>query len=276
VSKIPIEYGYVKCKTALSKSMLPGLDYSLNPYVGCGHGCIYCYAKATLRDEVKALKWGRFVLVKRGLIETLAKEVLRKPRGIVGLSTVTDPYQPIEEREKLSRRCLEVLIRRGFYVSIQTKSKLVLRDLDLIRLGKLDVGLTITTMDDYLASLIEPGASKPSERAETLRKLSEEGVETWLFLGPIIPELNDLEGSIREVVEVAYETKSELIVDKLNLRRWVLDGMRPFLDEYRPKLAEKLPMMLKPNSQYLRTLHDRVRRICDEYGLKYSLFDFTK
>lgn len=276
MSVISIEYGYVKCKTALSKSMLPGLDYSLNPYVGCGHGCIYCYAKATLRDEVKALKWGRFVLVKKGLIEVLAKEVLRKPRGIVGLSTVTDPYQPIEEEVKLSRRCLEVLVRRGFSVSIQTKSKLVLRDLDLIRLGDFDVGLTITTMDDYLGSLIEPRASKPSERAETLRRLSEEGVETWLFLGPIIPELNDSEESIREVVEVAYETRSDLIVDKLNLRMWVLNSMKPFLDEYKPGLAEKLPLMLKPNSQYLRMLHDRVKRICNEYGLKHSLFDFTQ
>jgi len=271
-----IEYGYVKCKTALSKSALPGLDYSLNPYVGCGHGCIYCYAKATLRDEVKALKWGRFVLIKRGLVEVLAKEALRKPKGIVGLSTVTDPYQQIEEVTKLSRKCLEVLVKRGFKVSIQTKSKLVLRDLDLITLGGFDVGLTITTMDDYLASLMEPRASKPSERAEALKRLSEEGVETWLFLGPIIPELNDSEESIHEVVEVASETGSELIVDKLNLRRWVLDGMKPFLDEYKPKLAEKLPMMLKPNSQYLRMLHDRVKRICNEHGLNYSLFDFTK
>ncbi len=276
MSGIPIEYGYVKCKTALSKTMLPGLDYSLNPYVGCSHGCIYCYAKATLRDEVKALKWGKFVLVKRGLIEVLAKEVLRKPRGVVGLSTVTDPYQPIEEELKFSRRCLEILIRRGFNVSIQTKSRLVLRDLDLIKPGDFDVGLTITTMNDYLASQIEPNASKPSERAETLRRLSEEGVETWLFLGPIIPELTDSEKNIREVVEVAYETKSTLIVDKLNLRKWVLECMKPFLDEYKPGLAEKLPAMLKPNSQYLRMLHDRVKRICKEYHLNYRLFDFTQ
>lgn len=276
MNSTPIEYKYVSCKTALSKSMLQGLDYSLNPYVGCGHGCIYCYAKATLRDEAKALKWGKFVWIKKNLVEVLAKEVLRKPKGIVGLSTVTDPYQPIEEKVKLSRKCLEILVRRGFKVSIQTKSSLVLRDLDLIKLGGFDVGLTITTMDDYLASLIEPRASKPSERAEALRRLSEENVETWLFLGPIIPELNDSDESIREVVEVAYETKSELIVDKLNLRMWVLDGMKPLLDEYKPKLAEKLPLLLKPNSQYLRTLHGRIKRICDEYSLKYTLFDYTK
>jgi len=269
-----VEYGEVRCRTALSKSRLPGLDYALNPYVGCEHGCLYCYARATLRDEAKALRWGRFVLVKKGLVERLAREVLRKPKGVVGLSTVTDPYQPIEARLRLTRRCLEILVRKGFPVSIQTKSKLVLRDLDLIKAGKVDVGMTITTMDDSLASMVEPRSSRPSERAEALRKLAEEGVETWVFLGPIIPRLNDSEESIRRVVEVAYETGSELIVDKLNLRKWVLESLAPLLDRLYPGLKWELPDMLRPGSGYLRALYRRVERVCRSYGIEYGRFRF--
>ena len=269
-----VEYGEVRCRTALSKSRLPDLDYALNPYVGCQHGCLYCYARATLRDEAKALRWGRFVLVKKGLVERLAREVLRKPKGVVGLSTVTDPYQPIEARLRLTRRCLEILVRKGFPVSIQTKSKLVLRDLDLIKAGKVDVGITITTMDDSLASMVEPRSSKPSERAEALRRLAEEGVETWVFLGPIIPRLNDSEESIRRVVEVAYETGSELIVDKLNLRKWVLEGLAPLLDRLYPGLKWELPDMLRPGSSYLQELYRRVEHICRSYGIEYDRFRF--
>jgi len=269
-----VEYGEVRCRTALSKSRLPGLDYALNPYVGCEHGCLYCYARATLRDEAKALRWGRFVLVKKGLVERLAREVLRKPKGVVGLSTVTDPYQPIEARLRLTRRCLEILVRKGFPVSIQTKSKLVLRDLDLIKAGKVDVGMTITTMDDSLASMVEPRSSRPSERAEALRRLAEEGVETWVFLGPIIPRLNDSEESIRRVVEVAYETGSELIVDKLNLRKWVLESLAPLLDRLYPGLKWELPDMLRPGSGYLRELYRRVERVCRSYGIEYGRFRF--
>jgi len=269
-----VEYGEVRCRTALSKSRLPDLDYALNPYVGCEHGCLYCYARATLRDEAKALRWGRFVLVKKGLVERLAREVLRKPKGVVGLSTVTDPYQPIEARLRLTRRCLEILVRKGFPVSIQTKSKLVLRDLDLIKAGKVDVGMTITTMDDSLASMVEPRSSRPSERAEALRRLAEEGVETWVFLGPIIPRLNDSEESIRRVVEVAYETGSELIVDKLNLRKWVLESLAPLLDRLYPGLKWELPDMLRPGSSYLRELYRRVERICRSYGIEYVRFRF--
>jgi len=269
-----VEYGEVRCRTALSKSRLPDLDYALNPYVGCEHGCLYCYARATLRDEAKALRWGRFVLVKKGLVERLAREVLRKPKGVVGLSTVTDPYQPIEARLRLTRRCLEILVRKGFPVSIQTKSKLVLRDLDLIKAGKVDVGMTITTMDDSLASMVEPRSSRPSERAEALRRLAEEGVETWVFLGPIIPRLNDSEESIRRVVEVAYETGSELIVDKLNLRKWVLESLAPLLDRLYPGLKWELPDMLRPGSSYLQELYRRVERICRSYGIEYVRFRF--
>lgn len=199
---------------------------------------------------------------------------MRKPKGVVGVGTVTDPYQPLEKRLKLTRKCIEVLTRKGFPVSIQTKSKLVLRDLHLLKSGNVDVGLTITTMDERLASLMEPGASKPIDRAEALKVLSEEGVETWLFLGPIIPGLNDSEDSIRRVVEVAYEVGCELIYDQLNLRRWVLDRLKHLLDRVEPGLGDRVPLLLRPDSWYLRRLHSIVEKVCREYGVRCVRFRY--
>ncbi|PKK81372.1 MAG: hypothetical protein CVT47_02760, partial [Thermoplasmata archaeon HGW-Thermoplasmata-2] len=120
----------VVCRTALSDSGLEGLDYSLNPYKGCAHGCIYCYAPDITHVE---RAWGTFVDAKMNVAEVLEQETRTKRRGVVGLGTVTDPYQSLEEKYKLTRKCLEILAKRKWPVCIQTKSALVLRDVDLLK-----------------------------------------------------------------------------------------------------------------------------------------------
>ena len=120
----------VICKTALSKSNLPGLDYSLNPYRGCQHNCAYCYVPNVLR--IKRSNWGNFVYIKKNIPTVLSKELRNKKQGVVALSTVTDPYQPIEKKFKLTRYCLEQLLKIDFPVCLQTKSSLISRDLDII------------------------------------------------------------------------------------------------------------------------------------------------
>lgn len=263
-----VEYSNMNCKTALSPSKLPGLRYSLNPYLGCEHGCVYCYSPSTLRDEWMGLNWGKFVRAKQNIVEVLAREVKRKPKGTVGVSTVCDPYQPLEAKLELTQKCIELLSRHGFPVSIQTKSSLVLRDADLIVPEKFDVGVTITTMDRELAGKIEPQASPPEARAQTLEEFSSRGVETWLFLGPIIPALNDGEDSLKQVIEVAHRTRSRLIYDRLNLRRWVLDRLTPVLKEERPELTERLPDLIRGQSEGWRKVFSNVESICRELGVK--------
>ena len=263
-----VEYSSIACKTALSPSRLPGLRYSLNPYVGCEHGCRYCYSPSTLRDEWMGLNWGKFVRAKLNIVEVLAREAKRKPKGTVGVSTVTDPYQPIEARLELTRKCIELLSKHDFPVSIQTKSGLVLRDADLIVPEKFDVGVTITTMDRGLAGLLEPGAPPPDVRAQVLEEFSLRGVETWLFMGPIIPELNDAEESLRQVIEVAARTKSRLIYDRLNLKRWVIDRLGPVLEEEKPGLVERLPSLIREGSGPWHRICSRVEAICSELGVK--------
>jgi len=256
-----VEYGRIRVSRALSRSGLYDLDYAYNPYVGCEHGCLYCYARCFTRGRA-AERWGEVVYVKENVVDVLRGEVRRLRRGVVGVSTITDPYQPVEAREGLTRAGIEVLAEAGFRVSVQTKSDLVLRDLDLLARwrDRVDVGLTVTTVRDEVAALIEPRAPPPSRRARALLELSEAGVETWVFLGPIIPGVNDDPGSIRGVVEVARSTGSKLYFDYLRLRPGVEASLRRVLDAF--------PRALSVTPEWRARVRRLVESICSEVGVE--------
>ena len=263
-----MEYGIVLCKTALSTSRLPGLKYSLNPYFGCEHGCLYCYSPSVFRRENIARSWGTFAKGKSNIPEVLARELQHNEKGTVGVSTVTDPYQPLESRLQLTRTCLEVLRKHDFNVSIQTKSSLVLRDLDLVSGPKFEVGVTITTMDSTLASKIEPRASPPDARREILQRCCEKNVQTWIFLGPIIPCLNDNRENIEQIIRIAKTTNSRILFDRLNLRPWVMENLSSFLTKEAPELLEDLSLLLSTKSDYWKRTSAMVESICRDLGVR--------
>ena len=148
-----------RARSILSKSGIPGIDYCINPYTGCSHGCKYCYATFLKRFTGHEEAWGSFVDVKINAPEILQRQMKNAPRGNIMISSVTDPYQPVEDQYKLTRQCLEVLLAYQFPVSILTKSSLVLRDLDLIkRFKEMEVGITITTDNDKIREIFEPNA----------------------------------------------------------------------------------------------------------------------
>ncbi len=214
----------VSCTTALTRTRLPGLDYALNPYRGCSIGCVYCYAPSVLREE---RPWGRFVDVKRNVPAVLAKELKRAARGVVGIGTVTDGYQPLEARYRLTRYCLEQLARVDFPVSIQTKSSLVLHDLELLRRFKdVEVGITITTMDEAMRRRFEPFSSPAPRRIEALRTLNAAGIRTWAFVGPILPGATDttVEPLLRAVRDAGT---IHVMVDRLRFRPGVWERLEP-------------------------------------------------
>jgi DNA repair photolyase len=173
---------------------------------------VYCYAPAILRES---RPWGTFVEPKENIAQALREQLPKLKKGLVGVGTVTDPYQPAEAKHKLTRACLEILAEAGWPVSIQTKSDLVLRDLDLLKRMDAEVGFTITTTNDDFSKRFEPGASLPSQRLEALRKLSSSGVRTWVFIGPIIPEVTDCE----RIVKLAAVAGAKLVwADRLRLK----------------------------------------------------------
>jgi len=220
--------------TALSKSGLPGLDYALNPYLGCVHACIYCYARLYTHDRRVSENWGKIVIVKENIIEVLNSEVKRLRKGVVGIGTITDAYQPIEAVYKLTREAVRILLSNGFKVSIQTKNPLILRDIDVLTSGKelVDIGFTITSVKCSKSRLMEPNAPCPEARIEALRKLSRLGFKTWVFYGPIIPGFNDDEDTITSLVDIVSETNSVLYYDPLHLKPFMKDPKHPLSSLY--------------------------------------------
>src|SRR4051794_39832062 len=205
------EYRETLCKSALNQVSGMPFRWSLNPYRGCVHGCHYCYARASHTylgmnaDDDFETK----IVVKSNMPEVLRQELRRRSwtRERVAIGTATDAYQPCEGRYRLTRHCLEALRDHDTPVSIVTKSTLILRDLDL--LAELAQGpgatvyFTITTVDDGLWRLIEPGTPPPLKRLKVLRRLSSEGVRCGVFLAPILPGITDSAESIEAVAAAA-------------------------------------------------------------------------
>lgn len=195
-------------KTILSRSQV--YDYALNPYVGCSHACVYCYARFMKRFSGHRESWGEFVDVKINAPELLKKETRRKKTGRVWISGVCDPYQPIEKRYELTRQCLEILIERDWPVTIQTKSPLVLRDLDLIKKAKdIEVGFSIATADEGIRRIFEPKAPPIQIRINALSQIHSEGIKAYAMIAPILPYCEGLVEKLRMVVDY-------VIIDRMN------------------------------------------------------------
>ena len=218
-----------RARSILSKSGIPGIDYCVNPYTGCSHGCKYCYATFMKRFTGHMEPWGSFVDVKINAPEVLRRQLKNAPRGNVMISSVTDPYQAIENQFKITRRCLEVLLEFQFPVSILTKSSLVLRDLDLIKKFKeMEVGITITTDDDKIREIFEPNAPSIESRIHALKELSEDGVKTYAFIGPLLPmnpeALAEKIGPYIQSVlidRMNYASKTSKIYESRKLKQWL-------------------------------------------------------
>ncbi len=217
----------VEAKTILSKSQI--YDYALNAYVGCQHQCLYCYAKFMRRFTGHREPWGAFVDVKINAPELLAREVKKKKKGRVWISGVCDAYQPLEKKYLLTRRCLEILVEQGWPVTIQTKSPLVLRDIDILkRAADAEVGFTITTADEKVRRIFEPGAPPVAARVEALGILHAEGIRTFVMIAPLLPHADGLVDMLKGRVDHA-------LIDRYNYHYadWAYKkhGMHQALDE---------------------------------------------
>jgi DNA repair photolyase len=222
----------IKVKSILTRSGIPGVDYCINPYVGCYHGCKYCYATFMKRFTGHTDEWGSFVDVKINAPEVLQKELRRKEKGRVIISSVTDAYQPVEGKYKITRQCLEVLSEHQYEVDILTKSPLVLRDIDILkRIRDIDVGITITTDDDRIRKVFEPNAPPINTRINALKRLHENGIKTYVFIGPVLPMNPD--ALVEKIAPYAggvlidrmnYISKTVSIYRSMNLTRWLDRG----------------------------------------------------
>jgi DNA repair photolyase len=228
----------VYAKSILSKSKV--FDYTVNPYIGCEHGCTYCYARFMKRYTGHKEEWGQFVDVKINAASVLQQELMKKSPGRIWISGTCDAYQPVEKKYELTRKCLAILTRHGWPVTVQTKSPLVERDLDVLKkINDVEVGFTITTGDDRVREVFEPNSSSIDERIEALANLHSVGIRTFAMIAPLLPKAEGL--VFRLSGKVDY-----VLVDKMNYhyadwvyRRFGLEYAmtRDFFDSKKKELA---------------------------------------
>lgn len=207
---------YIPAKTIVSnyakENSWFGINYNMNIYKGCCHGCIYCDS----RSECYGIENFDMVRAKENSIELIRKELKGKRRtGVVGTGAMSDPYNPFEKELMLTRRALEEINAFNFGISIATKSSLVTRDIDILKKIKghspVLIKITITTFDDELCKKVEQNVCASSERFEAIRMLSENGIFTGILLMPILPFINDNEENIASIVREAAKCGAKFI-----------------------------------------------------------------
>ena len=199
----------VPCKTILQKTKSTewyGNDYNMNLYRGCCHGCIYCDS----RSECYHIENFDTVRAKENCIEILRNELRRKVRtGIIGTGSMSDPYNPFEEKEEITRKALMLIDAYNFGVTVITKSDLITRDIDIYKdIAKHSpvlCNMTVTTADNNLCRIIEPNVCLSSERFEALTKMSEAGLKVGITLTPVLPFVTDNEENLLTIVKYANE-----------------------------------------------------------------------
>jgi len=240
----------ITVKSALIRSRIPGVDYVINPYLGCGHGCKYCYA-VFMKKYARRLQgqaWGSFVEAKVNIAQVLRAELARKRQpGRALLASVCDPYQPVEARYNLTRQCLEALRDYGWGIDLLTRSPLVVRDLDLLAAApQVTVGFSIPTDDERVRRVLEPQAPPIPARIAALKRLAEAGVSTWVFIAPMLP-MNPA-----RLAELIAPYADRVMLDALNYRRQVQHLFRKhgwdyaLTDEYAAVTRTRLVRLLEP------------------------------
>lgn len=259
----------IRCRSVLNRGGIG--DYSFNCYVGCENACRYCYARFMQRFHPHAEEWGRFVDVKVNAVQALARQLRKLPPGDVFTCSACDGWQSVEEEYRLTRECCRRLLDAGFRLNILTKSKLILRDLDILADRKVRLGVTITTPDEEWAKIWEPEASSVAERVEILRQARAAGLKTTVMFGPLLPGISDTDEALARLYALAAEAGVRRVwTDGLNLRPRVWPSVQEVLRRHGPHLYEQYRRVLfdaEYRSGYLRELRQRIRRAASASGL---------
>lgn len=279
-----VRYEKISCKSVLGSFGVLNTrfwtHYCFDPYNNCQFNCVYCHAGAQKYDSSRDLSAS--VYVKMNAPQVLARELINlKRRGVVRLGENTDPYQPAEEKYRVTEQILEVLREHNWPFAIGTKSDLILRDLNLISEASEKswccVALTITTLDENLAKLLEPNAPSPARRLQAVRRLSEEGITVGVFLIPIIPYITDSEENMAGIVKAAVENGARFILGgTLDMRASI--SFSKFLGGNFARLTPKYDELYKGrrtrpscgdmNESYLYNVYGRFISLCQRYGVE--------
>ena len=254
----------------LTKSNLPDSDYVINPYVGCTHGCKYCYASFMKRFTGHKENWGDFIDIKRCNKPIDLKKISGKN---VFLSSVTDCYNQYEKDFCITRNILEQLVNSDCNLSISTKSKLILRDIDLLKqIKNLMVCMSINTLNEKFKSDMD-NASTIKERMDTLKELHNNGIYTVLFMSPIFPYITEW----KEIIDQTKDYVDEYWFENLNLRgnykKEILDYIRT---NYSDLYSDYIDIYLKKNNKYWKDLAGEINNYCNLNNINYINYFYHK
>ena len=278
---------FINAKTILSKvkhgNMWYGIDYNMNLYRGCSHGCIYCDSRSNCYyiDNFDVVRG------KENCLYILEKELSRKKqKGVIGIGAMSDTYNPLEKKYEQTRGALKLISKYGYGVSIDTKSDLILRDIDLLKeinsKNDVIVKFTITTPNDELSKVIEPNVCVSSKRLSAIKTLIDNGIYTGIMMNPMLPFITDNEEDIKQLVRLASEFGAKFIQTYMGvtLRENQRDYYFNKLDEHFIGLKEKYINYYgdKYNCEvpHHRKLYKIFTEECDKYGILYNMNDIIK
>ncbi len=259
----------INSSSYVSKSKLPDADYVINPYVGCPHKCIYCYAEFMKRFSGHSREeWGDFLDVKKCGKAIDGASFCETDTLLFG--SVTDAYNPFEKKYKITRKILEQLVPCEARIEILTKSDLVLRDIDIFKkMSNVYVGVSMNTMDDIFRKEIEPYASSIERRINTLKTLHDEGIPTYLFMSPIFPGLSDY----KEVIKNTYKYVDYTCFENLNLRGGYLPRVMGYIKESYPDYHDLFKSIYwNKNITYWEELKKEIEEYCRTLGIEYRFY----
>lgn len=274
---------FIEAKTILTKvkdsESWYGIDYNMNLYKGCSHGCIYCDS----RSNCYQIKNFNIVRDKLNAISTLERELSRKEKGVIGMGSMSDPYNPQEKKYEITRDALKLIQKYNYGVSIDTKSDLVLRDIDCLKeiskKNNVIVKFTITTASDELSKKIEPHVCPSSKRFAAIKKLSDNGIFVGIMINPVLPFITDSAENIRSLVRLAHESGAKFIHTYMSMT--LRDNQRDYYYSKIDKEIKKRYIETYKESYLCYPLNAKMLyRIfmeeCEKCGILYKMDDIIK
>lgn len=278
---------FIKAKTILTKvkngNMWYGIDYNMNLYKGCSHRCIYCDS----RSNCYHIENFDIVRGKENALYILEHELSKKrEKGVVGIGAMSDTYNPLEKEYEQTRSALKLISKYGFGVSIDTKSDLILRDLDLLKeinsKNNVIIKFTITTPNDELSKIIEPNVCVSSKRLQAIKTLSDNGIFVGVMMNPVLPFITDNEEDIKLLVKLAYENGAKFIHTYMGmtLRENQRDYYFEKLDKHFIGLKEKYIKYYGDRYNCVIPNYKKLYKVfvdeCNKYGILYNMNDIIK
>ena len=248
----------------ISKTKVPAGDYAVNPYIGCPHKCLYCYADYMRRWTSHSEKWGDFLDVKRCSKKI---NVSRLENKTIIFSSSTDAYNPFEKKYRITREILEQLVHANAKITILTKSDLLLRDIDLFKkMPRVQAGVSLNTLDDCVRKALEPRAASIEKRLDAVKTLHNSGIRTHIFLSPMFPGITDF----KKIIQSCARFTDEFWFENLNLRGSFRPAVLRYINEKHQSLAPLYNDIYKfKNTGYWRGIKNDIAQFCQKNGIQY-------